>query len=144
MDPLSSNLQMDALQWQGQAQSSKLQQMQAAYLNPGNTDQKKLKKAAQEFESVFLNQMLEAMDKTVGRDDNGIMGGGSSEQYFRSMLNQEVARSMSTKLGGSGFGLAESIYKQMVEHLPSKNQDGATSGAPDQTTGSGTTGEVKS
>jgi Rod binding domain-containing protein len=144
MDSLSNNLQLNALQWQGQAQASKLQQLQKEYMNPESTDRKKLKKAAQEFESVFLNQMLEEMDKTIQRDENGILGGGSSEGYFRSMLNQEIARSMSTKTGGSGFGLAEAIYKQMAEHLDAtKNEPSSTTKIQEQT-GAGKTGEVKS
>lgn len=145
MDSLNNNLQLNTLQWQGQSQASKLQQLQKEFMNPNSADRKKLKKAAQEFESVFLNQMLEEMDKTVNRDENSILGGGSSEGYFRSMLNQEIARSMSTKLGGSGFGLAETIYRQMAEHLDAtKEAASSTTKIQEQTTGSGKTGEVKS
>jgi Rod binding domain-containing protein len=143
MDSLGNNLQLNTLQWQGEAQAAKLQQLQKEYMNPSSTDGKKLKKAAQEFESVFLNQMLEEMDKTVDRNENGILGGGSSEQYFRSMLNQEIARSMSTKMGGSGLGLAETIYKQMAEHLKPKDQNGGANTPVQGQSGQTKSGEVK-
>lgn len=86
--------------------------LQRSFAKDGPAEQKKLKAAAQEFEAIFVQQILEAMDKTVDRE-NSILGGGSAEQYFRGMLNQEVARSISARPGGSGFGLAESIYRQM-------------------------------
>jgi flagellar protein FlgJ len=111
------NLQAGGAQWQGQSQAAKLQDLQRQYLNPENQDQKKLKKAAQEFEAIFVQQMLDAMDKTVDRKDS-FLNGGSSEEYFRSMLNEEISKSMTTRQGGSGFGLAESIYRQMSENAP--------------------------
>lgn len=77
----------------------------------------KLKKAAQQLEAVFFQQLLEAMDKTVDREDS-LMGGGETEQTFREMMNQNVAESIATAPGGSGFGLAESMYQQMSAKLP--------------------------
>jgi peptidoglycan hydrolase FlgJ len=121
MNPLDSNLQLHSLQWQGQAEASKIKQLESEYLNPDAADEKKLKKAAQEFEAIFLQQFLEAMDKTVDRE-NSVLSGGSSEQYFRSMLNQEISKSMSTKLGGSGFGLAEAIYRQMSQQMKASKE----------------------
>lgn len=112
MSSTDFNLQANGAQWQGQSQTVKLQDLQRQYLNPENKDQKKLKKAAQEFEAIFVQQMLDAMDKTIDRE-NSFISGGSSEQYFRGMLNEEIAKSMSTRQGGSGFGLAETIYRQM-------------------------------
>lgn len=115
MNPMdTSNLQSGNLQWQGQADAPKLQQLQKQYNSPQGGDQKKLKKAAQEFEAIFVQQMLDAMDKTIDRKDS-MMSGGSAEEYFRGMLNQEIAKSMSSRTGGSGFGLAETIYQQMAK-----------------------------
>ena len=116
MNPLDSNLQLHSLQWQGQAEASKLKQLEGEYQNPDAADEKKLKKAAQEFEAIFLQQFLEAMDKTIDRK-NSVLSGGSSEEYFRSMMNQEISKSMTSKLGGSGFGLAEAIYRQMSQQM---------------------------
>lgn len=114
--------QSNALSFQSDAQAMKLQDLQRQYLHPQNTDQRKLKKAAQEFEGIFVQQMLDAMDKTIQREDS-FLSGGSAEQYFRSMLNEEIAKSMTTKAGGSGFGLAETIYKQMAKNADQKTED---------------------
>lgn len=110
--------------WQGQAETSRLQQLQQQFVNPATSDQKKLKKAAQEFEAIFVQQMLEAMDKTVEREDS-VMGGGSAEEYWRGMMNEQVAQSISTRTGGSGFGLAESIYRQMSANVSTANHSDA-------------------
>lgn len=143
MNPMGTSLQSGNLQWQGQADASKLQQMQSQYLRPDNHDQKKLKKAAQEFEGIFVQQMLEAMDKTIDRE-NSILSGGSAEQYFRSMMNQEIAKSMTSGPSGSGFGLAETIYKQMSQNVK-PNAVQMTSGLQGLNSGQGQgkTGEVK-
>jgi flagellar protein FlgJ len=122
---LDSNIQAQLLSGQGQ-----LQQLQQQYLHPTNKDTKKLKQAAQQFESVFVQQVLEMMDKTIDRE-NSMLSGGSSEQYWRSMFNEEVAKSMCTSPQGSGFGLAESIYKQMAQQMKTDSS------------GSGTTSEAK-
>lgn len=102
--------------WQDQAQGTRLLQLQQSVSKPVDTDRKKLKQAAQEFEAVFLQQLLDAMDKTVQREDS-VLGGGSAEETWRGMMNQEVARSMAARPGGSGFGLAEAIYRQMSASL---------------------------
>lgn len=78
---------------------------------------KELKKAAQQLEGVFIQQMLEAMDKTVDREDS-LMGGGEGEQMFREMMNQNIAENISTAPGGSGFGIADNMYQQLAEKLP--------------------------
>jgi flagellar protein FlgJ len=139
MDPMmnASNLQSSSLQWQGQAQASKMTELQK---QTGSRDEKKLQQAAKDFEAVFVHQMLEAMDKTVDREGS-IMGGGNSEQYFRGMLNEEIAKSMTNRVGGSGFGLAESIYKQMAAQM--KPTAAETTAATGSIEGSGKTGEVK-
>ena len=139
MNPTS--LQTSTLQWQGQAEAAKIGQMQK---QAGSNDEKKLRQASKDFEAVFVNQMLEAMDKTVDRD-HGFLNGGSSEQYFRSMLNEEISKSMTNRVGGSGFGLAEAIYRQMSGHLPAPTK---SSSEAETSTGvvpsvSAKTGEVK-
>ncbi len=85
----------------------------------------KLKKAAQQLEGVFFQQLLEAMDKTVDREGS-IMGGGEGEKTFREMMNQNIAESISTAPGGSGFGLGEQIYQQLSAKLPPLSADTAT------------------
>lgn len=116
-------------------QQNRLDELGRAYANPEGADQQKLKKAAQEFEGIFVKQLLDAMDKTIDRSE-GLLSGGSAEEYFRGMLNDEVAKSIATRTGGSGFGLAEAIYRQMadaVKPTPLAPTESLKIGAPKQT-----------
>lgn len=70
-----------------------------------------LMKAAQSFEAVFVNQLLEIIDSTVERDE-GFFTGGRGEEMFRSMLNQETATDIASNAQTS-FGLADKVYEQM-------------------------------
>lgn len=142
MTSMDFNLQAGGAQWQGQSQAVKLQNMQKQALSlenqPENQNDQKLKKAAQEFEAIFVQQMLNEMDKTIDRK-NSFLNGGSSEEYFRGMLNEEIAKSMTMRQGGSGFGLAEAIYKQMAKNAKQDNTEGSGAAASVQ----GMNGEVR-
>ena len=74
----------------------------------GNFD-KAAKSAAQSFESVFLFEVLQSMYAGV---KPGAFGGGSSEKLYQSMLNEEVAKSISKQ---GGIGIADSIYNEIIK-----------------------------
>lgn len=78
------------------------------------SEKEKLKKTAQEFEAVFIAQLLNTMDSTV--EKSGFLSGGTVEQKFRSMMNQYIAQDIS-KSPGSNFGLAKNIYEQMEKQM---------------------------
>lgn len=66
-----------------------------------------LMKAAQEFESLFTNMVMQKMQDIV--PDSEVFGNGKVK-FFQSMLFEEYSKmSASTK----GLGLAEQIYKQL-------------------------------
>ena len=71
--------------------------------------QSKLYKAAQDFEAIFVKQMLNSMRKTV--DKSGFVEGGMAEEIFEDMLYDEYAQKM-TRV--AGFGLADQVYLQLV------------------------------
>lgn len=73
----------------------------------------KLEQACRDFESVFVNYMLAQMRRTVPED--GLFGGGKGEELFTSMLDGELAKSVSNN---QGLGLAAVLYQQLVELLP--------------------------
>ncbi len=100
---------------------NQLLRLRQAYENPGGTEQKKLRQAAQDLEGVFFQQLLDAIDKTVDRE-NSILGGGYGEEVFKGMMNQEVAKMNSAAPGGSGFGLAEIIFQQMSLTIEAQKQ----------------------
>ena len=66
--------------------------------------------AAQQFESMFLSQMMNLMFKDVPTD--GYFGGGSSEEIFRSMLVNEYGNGIAKS---GGMGLADGIYRNILE-----------------------------
>ncbi|WP_334129008.1 rod-binding protein [Sneathiella sp.] len=83
---------------------------------PGGTSRKPdpetdaaLRKTALEFEAFFLSQFLNSMSS--GLDTEGMFSGGESEKMFRSMLNDEYARSMSRN---NGIGIADAVYREML------------------------------
>lgn len=67
------------------------------------------KKAAREFEALFIGMMLKSMRATVGKDP--LTGGGQGEEVYRSLLDQEYANAV---VKGGGLGLAGIIEKQLV------------------------------
>jgi Rod binding domain-containing protein len=98
-----------------------LKRLQNDFSKPTGEDREKLKKTAQEFESIFFKQVMEQMDKTVARGD--FLSGGAGEEMFRGMLMDEVALRASTRPGGSGLGLAEEIYRQLSKAMKSPDQE---------------------
>ncbi len=85
--------------------------MPGANGNLSPQEQAKLKDTAQEFEAMFLADMLNRMSEGV--EVNDMFGGGKGEEMFRSMLNQEYGKIASKS--GSGIGLASSIQKAMID-----------------------------
>lgn len=73
---------------------------------PAATQQDSLKKAAQQFEAIFLRQMISSMRSASLGDD--LFGSSASEQ-FRDMTDARTADSMAEK---GGFGVADLLIKQ--------------------------------
>lgn len=71
-------------------------------------DTDKLKRACQDFEAIFVNQMFQQMRRTVSKD--GLFDGGRAEEMFTSMQDAELAKSMSRQ---RGLGLADVMYRQL-------------------------------
>lgn len=75
-------------------------------LAPQPTDQAGLKKAAQQFEAIFLRQMISSMrSASLGED---LLGSTASDQ-FRDMADARTADSMAEK---GSLGIAEMLMKQ--------------------------------
>ena len=72
-------------------------------------DQRKLKEVAQQFEAVFLNEVVGAMRKTV--QPNGWMPQSQGEKIYQSMLDTEHANAMAQS---NQFGLSDLIYEHLL------------------------------
>jgi peptidoglycan hydrolase FlgJ len=73
-------------------------------------EQARLKKACQDFESIFLNYMLSKMRESVPKDD--LMGGGNAENIYRGMLDEELSKQIAA---GGGMGLGNMLYRQLSD-----------------------------
>lgn len=69
-----------------------------------------MKKAAQDFEAMFVSQMMNTMFEGVEVDP--VFGGGHGEEMFRSMLVNEYSQQIAH---GPGLGISDQIQKAMIE-----------------------------
>lgn len=67
-----------------------------------------IRATAEEFESVFLAQMVEQM---MGESTQSTFGGGPGEAAFKSMLHEEYAKVMAR---AGGIGLADALAREML------------------------------
>ena len=80
---------------------------------PASPEELRLRKAAQQLEGVFVQQLFKAMRETVPKDD-GIVSGGSGEEIFTGMLDQHLAADTPTQWQS---GLGEALYRQLRGRL---------------------------
>ena len=66
-------------------------------------------KAAQDFEAVFIGQMISAMYEGVKTD--GPFGGGSGEMMFRSLMIEHYSKAIADQ---GGFGLADQVKREIL------------------------------
>jgi len=68
-----------------------------------------IRRVAEEFESVFLAEMLAPMFEAL--DTEGLGGGGQGEQMFRPMLVSQYAESIAN---AGGVGIADNIIRELL------------------------------
>ncbi len=73
-------------------------------------DQAAARAAAEEFEAVFLAQMMAHMFEGISTD--GPFSGGQAEQVYRSMLVNEYGRIASRS---GGFGIADHVMSEILK-----------------------------
>jgi Rod binding domain-containing protein len=83
------------------------------------------RRAAEEFEAVFLGEMLGPMFESLNTD--GLGGGGMGEEIFRPMLVERYADAISRS---GGVGIADSIVRELMRMqemrvIPEESDDGA-------------------
>ena len=68
------------------------------------------RKAGEEFEALFLSQMIAHMFAGVG--DDPIFGGGEAGRMYRSMMHDEYGKAIA-KAGG--IGIADSVIREVLK-----------------------------
>lgn len=92
---------------------SPLDQSTAAASRPKNSTapvENSAYEAAKAFEGYFLAQVLQNMFAGISAD--GPFGGGPSEELFRSLLNDEYAKTMARS---GGVGIADAVYREILK-----------------------------
>lgn len=69
-----------------------------------------LRRAAEEFEALFLAEMLAPIFETMETD--GPFGGGSAERIYRSLMVQEYGKAL-TQSGG--VGIADAVERELLK-----------------------------
>lgn len=87
-------------------------EVEAAARKPVN---KQVMKVAQGFESIFVNQMLEAMRKTVTKGN--LIPESNAERTYQAMLDHEYAQAIAQT---GELGLAQMIYDHLLRDGVSK------------------------
>ena len=80
-----------------------------------------MRKVAQEFESLFLNEMLKSMrsaNEVLGKDNP--LNTPAAKQY-QEMYDQQLSVTLSRQ--GGGIGLADVLMRQMSKNKPTAPQD---------------------
>ncbi len=73
------------------------------------TDKTAVREAAEEFEAVFLNTMLQNM--FTGLESGGTWGSGHGADAWQSLLIDEYARSIAET---GGIGLADNVERELL------------------------------
>lgn len=77
----------------------------------GPTDDiRQARRVAEEYEAVFLGQVLKPMFATVRTD--GPFGGGFSEDMWRSLQVDEYGKAIARS---GGIGIADAVLRQILE-----------------------------
>lgn len=92
--------------------SHQQQKMQAARQNLQHAEDQNMaaiEHAAQEFEAVFVSEMLKPMFEGIKTDP--MFGGGQAEKTYKSMMMQEYGKSIAA---AGGIGIADHVKAELI------------------------------
>lgn len=89
------------------------------------------KAAAEQYEGVFISQMLGQMFQGLSTD--GPFGGGQGEAMFRSLMLDAYGKEIANQ---GGIGLADAMTRELLKHQEAVSAD--TQAANAQSTGAAT------
>lgn len=73
-------------------------------------DAARMRQAAEEYEAVFISQMLQPMFAGIRTD--GPFGGGQGEAIYRSMMLSEYGKAIAAR---GGVGLADHVLQSLLK-----------------------------
>lgn len=102
---------------------ARVSQVQDSYLDPNSLnsikamgrdkDPQALKEVAKKFEALFVQQMLKTMRQANEAFGEGNYFDSQTTHFHRDMLDQQMVLNLTS---GSGIGLADHFYKQMLQN----------------------------
>ena len=110
MNPMDALKSQAILPDKNTGNSPTLEQVREGYTRQRD----KLKKATQDFESVFLTQLLKQAHKSM--QGEGSLFGNSSEAKFYAEMRDEMMAQHLSKTGQ--FGIGNLLYKKLEKTLP--------------------------
>jgi Rod binding domain-containing protein len=75
-----------------------------------DADKAAARRAAEDFEAVFISQMLQPMFENLPTD--GPMGGGHAENVYRGMFVTEAGKAIAKN---GGVGIADNVYRELIK-----------------------------
>ncbi|RAU22890.1 chemotaxis protein chel [Paramagnetospirillum kuznetsovii] len=84
-----------------------------------SADKATAQKVGRQFEAQFVSQMFQHMFEGIKTD--GVFGGGSGEEMFRSLLVDEYGKMVANRgtannPNASGFGIGAAVQKMLLKH----------------------------
>ncbi len=79
-----------------------------------------LKKASQEFESIFIAYLLKVMRNTI--EESGLTEGGFGKEIYTELFDQEMSRSIAQH---GALGISDLLYRRLLAQAPVKEHDTA-------------------
>lgn len=76
----------------------------------GGSNDKAMRQAAEDFEAIFITQMIKPMFETLPTDT--MFGGGQAETIYRGLMVEEFGKSVAKN---GGIGIADNVYRELLK-----------------------------
>jgi flagellar protein FlgJ len=80
-------------------------------------DETKLKKASEDFEALFINQLMQSMRRTVLKSK--FLADAPGKEVYQSLFDREISKKMAQK---GALGVGKIIYRNVLEHEKARRQ----------------------
>jgi len=108
------------------SQSSRLEnRIRSAQNSAGKAKNEELKKVSQDFEAIFIAQLLKVMRETI--EESGLAEGGFGKSIYTELFDQEVALSMARR---GALGISDLLYKNLAEKNSRTEQETGSPASP--------------
>ncbi|MBN1571492.1 MAG: peptidoglycan DD-metalloendopeptidase family protein [Acidobacteria bacterium] len=84
----------------------------------GPKQRSEIRKAAQQFEAVFIANMLKVMRETI--EESGLLEGGFGKSIYTELFDQEVSLSLAKR---GVLGIADLLERNILENLSARSKE---------------------